>query len=302
MRVKKVIKKILPRKIFETIRDSVYPEKINVLEDRLSSLFLTHYRNVAAPNLSQKVAIRDAEFKVYSKHGNDGILAYIFSKIGTTHHTFVEMGVEDGRECNTTNLSLNLGWSGLMIDANREWIESARAFFKEKLGSRADNVKMKAGFVTAENINQLIADEGVNGEIDLLSIDIDSNDYWVWHAINVVNPRVVVVEYNASMGLEPVTIKYDPDFHYQGTHQKYSLYYGASLSALAKLGKEKGYILVGCDLHGHDAFFVRNDAAKGKLIELSAEEAFYPNPYTLAKFGSVEDQFKQIKHLDLVQI
>ncbi|MBT4207186.1 hypothetical protein HOE22_02450 [Candidatus Woesearchaeota archaeon] len=302
MRIKQVIKRYLPRKIFYFLKEILYPEKVDVLENRLNSLFLTHYKNIGAPNISQKIAIRDAEFKIYSKHGGDGILAYIFSKIGATNHTFIEMGVEDGRECNTSNLSFNLGWKGLLIDANEDWIKSARAFYKEKLGSNADNIKMTANFVTAENINQLITDSGFRGEIDLLSIDIDSNDYWVWKSINVINPRVVVMEYNAAMSNESVTIKYDPDFHYKGTSQKYPLYFGASLKALVKLGKEKGYILVGCDTHGHDAFFVRSDVAEGKFVELSSEEAFYPNPYTLKKFGSVEEQFKQIRHLDLIQI
>ena len=176
MRIKQVIKRYLPRKIFYFLKEILYPEKVDVLENRLNSLFLTHYKNIGAPNISQKIAIRDAEFKIYSKHGGDGILAYIFSKIGATNHTFIEMGVEDGRECNTSNLSFNLGWKGLLIDANEDWIKSARAFYKEKLGSNADNIKMTANFVTAENINQLITDSGFRGEIDLLSIDIDSND------------------------------------------------------------------------------------------------------------------------------
>lgn len=300
MRIKQVIKKILPRRILDLIRDIVYPEKIGILEDRLNTLFLTYYQSVAAPDLSQKTAFRNAEFKIHSKHGCDGLLAYIFSKIGATNRTFVEIGVEDGRECNTADLSLNLGWQGLLIDGNEEWVNSAKDYYKEKLGNQAEKVKIVTCFVTAENINQLLIDKGFRDEIDLLSIDIDSNDYWLWRAIKVINPRVVVVEYNAAFGLRPITIKYNssPDFHYR----KERLYFGASVSALTNLAKEKGYILVACDCHGHDAYFIRKDAVKGKFVELFPEKAFYPNPLTIATIGSIEDQFERIKHMDFEEV
>ncbi|MBT4208234.1 hypothetical protein HOE22_07810 [Candidatus Woesearchaeota archaeon] len=300
MRIKQTIKRFLPGKLFDLIREAVYPEKINIIEDRLNSLFLTYYQNMASSDLNQKTALKNAEFKVYSKHGGDGLLLYIFSKIGISNRIFVEMGVEDGRECNTANLSLNFGWNGLLIDANKEWMESANLYYKTKLGN--ESVKTATCFVAVNNINKLLLDNNFVGEVDLLSIDIDSNDYWILDSITAVNPRVIVMEYNAAFGLNSVTIKHNPDFHYQETYKKNPLYFGASLKALVKLAKKKGYILVGCDTHGHDAFFVRSDVAKDKFVELSPEEAFYPNPYTLAKFGSVEKQFDQVKHLDLVEI
>ena len=142
-------------------------------------------------------------------------------------------------------------------------------------------------------------DNGFKGEIDLLSIDIDSNDYWVWEAINVINPRVVVIEYNSSFGLKSLVQKYNPDF--RGRIEN-PLSFGASLSALTKLGKRKGYILVACDCHGHDAYFVRKDIVSSKFMESSPEEAYYPNPHTLGKFGSLEEQFKLIEHLDFVEV
>lgn len=265
----------------------VYPEKISLLENDLGCLFKTYYNQMAASDLSQKIAIRNAEFKVFSKHGGDGILLYIFSKVGVTNRTFVEIGVEAGRECNTANLSINFGWQGMIVDANKELTESAKIYYQGK------KVKPVHCFVTAENINGLLLDNNFQGEIDLLSMDIDGNDYWVWKAVNVVNPRVVVAEYNATLGLKPITIKYNPNFHYRRDS-----YFGASLAALVKLLKEKGYILVGCDRYGHDAFFVRKDAAQDKFVELSPEEAFYPNPDNIKAIGPVEKQFEQIKHRD----
>lgn len=295
---KALIKKLLPRGLISFFRKAIYPEKIDIVEDNLNSLLKTYYQNIAASDFDQKTAMRNAEFKVYSKHGGDGLLLYIFSKVGATNRTFVEIGVEDGKECNTANLSLNFGWKGLLIDANREWIESAELFYQEKLGKMAGNIKAVTSFVTAENINRTLLDNGRRGEIDLLSIDIDGNDYWVWKSINVIRPRVVVLEYNSSFGLKPMTVKYNPHFHYQKTYKENPLYFGASLTALTKLSKEKGYILVGCDGHGHDAFFIREDVAKGKFVELPAEEAFYPNPKAIQKIGSIEKQFEKIKHLD----
>lgn len=292
------LKKNLPKGLFSFIRKMVYPEKIALIEDKLDSLFKTYYQNMAASDLDQRRAMRNAEFKVFSKNGGDGLLLYIFSKVGATNRTFVEMGIENGQECNTANLSLNFGWQGLLIDAREDFIEEAGRFYQEKLQENAPKVKMACCFVTAENINQVLTDNGLQGEIDLLSIDIDGNDYWVWQAIKAINPRVVVAEYNASFGPErSLSVKYDPRRFYGQ-----DLYFGASLAALKKLANNKGYLLVGCDSQGHDAFFVRRDVAEGKFIELSPEHAFYPNPNLLKTIGSVEKQFEQIKNLDLKSI
>lgn len=292
----------MPYRLFAAVRKIIYPEKIDVLEERIMNDFLTRNYEIAAPDMDQKTVFRNAEFKVYSKHGNDGILAFLFSKIGVTNRTFVEIGVEQGRECNTANLALNFGWNGLMIDANDGWLNSARTFYKEKLGSRSGKVKIVTSFVTAENINKTIADAGISGEIDLLSVDIDSNDYFVWKNISVINPRVVVMEYNAAFGLNSVTMKYDPKFHFQNTYKENPLYFGVSLPALVRLAHTKGYVLVACDTHGHDAFFLRKDVVQGKFKELSAEEAFYPNPVTIQRYGSLEKQFEIIKNLSLEEV
>jgi len=302
MSLKQIIKRYVPYTVYAFVRNLVYPEKINVLEDKLNTLFFISYQNIALSVINQKQEFRNVEFKVYSKHGADGIIAHIFSKVGVKNHTFVEVGVEDGRECNTANLSLNFGWRGLLIDTNENWIQSAKKFYGEKLGEDAGTVKAVASYATAENINQTLEDNGFNSEIDLLSIDIDSNDYYLWQAITVINPRVVVIEYNSAFGLRSMTIKYDPNFYFKNLYQEYPLYSGTSLTALAKLGKKKGYILVACDVHGHDAYFVRSDIATGKFIELTPEQAFYPNPLNIRLFGNTDAQFETIKSLDFEEI
>lgn len=303
MKLKETIKSILPKRVLAFFLKLLYPEKINILEKRLEGFFNTYYQTVVSPEISQKVVLRNAEFKVFSKHGCDGLLLYIFSKIGVYNHSFVEMGIQDGTECNTANLSINFGWRGLLIDANKDWVKAAQKYYKNMLGDSAQNVKVVDCFVTAENINSVLVDNKHVGEIDILSIDIDSNDYWVWKAISAVNPRVVVIEYNAAYGpARSMTIKYDQKFHYKNTAGKYPLYFGASLAALAKLGKQKGYTLVACDVHGHDAYFVRSDVAKDIFIEQTPANAFYPNPHTLEHVGDLETQFSHIKHLDFTEI
>ena len=143
----------------------------------------------------QKTILRRHEFKVYSQNGEDGILLYIFSTIGVNSRTFVDFGAENGRECNTANLSLNWGWSGLLIEASTKLFAEAKKYY-----SKYSQVTILNAYVTPQNINQLLSENKFSGEIDLLSIDIDSNDYWVWESIHVCNPRVVVVEYNAILG------------------------------------------------------------------------------------------------------
>jgi hypothetical protein len=220
----------------------------------------------------------------------------MFSQAGVTNRRFVEFGMGDGRECNTANLSLHYGWRGLLMDINEENVYAARRYYAQRLGARSSNVGIVQCKVTRENINEVLAGNGCEGEIDLLSLDIDGNDYWVWRAMNVISPRVAVIEYNAILGCErSITIPYDPDF-VVGNRWSY-FYHGASLPALAKLAKSKGYVLVGCDMQGTDAFFVRKDVARGKLSEVTPEVAYFPQ-LLRSKTLSPEEQFETIRHLD----
>jgi hypothetical protein len=229
------------------------------------------------PTLQTTVTINPFELKIRSQNGEDGILLFIFSQIGTTDRRFVEFGVGDGSICNTANLSLNWGWSGLLMEARTSDVESARRNYRKWLGADSHQVRIRKAFVTAENINELLPIEGFQGPIDLLSIDIDGNDYWVWKAIKQIEPRVVIVEYNASFGpKESVTIPYDPQFNAYKFHVS-GIFHGASLAALRKLGEEKGYALVGCDSRGVNAFFVRKELLSAGLQAVSEEEAWFPH-------------------------
>jgi hypothetical protein len=210
-------------------------------------------------------------FKVYSQSDEDGIIQEIFRRIGTTNRAFVEFGVETGVECNTAKLLVE-GWSGLWIEASGPFAADIRKNFTAAIGQ--GGLKLTEQLVTAENINGLLKQAGTGPEIDLLSIDIDFNDYWVWKAIDATRPRVVVIEYNAT--LRPplsLVVPYEPMRRWDGSN-----YFGASLEALVRLGQAKGYRLVGCNFSGGNAFFVREDICGEHFLEPATAEEHYEPP------------------------
>jgi hypothetical protein len=218
--------------------------------------------------------LRHFEKKIFSQNGEDGIIEEIFQRIGTTNKYFVEFGVEDGQECNTRYLLEKKSWRGLWMDGSEENCQSARDFFK------AYSMDFKKAFIDAENIESLFKTANVPQFPDLLSIDIDGNDYWVWKAITSYQPRVVVMEYNASF--PPPTrwvMPYNKNHQFDGTRN-----FGASLVALSELAREKGYTLVGCDKKGVNAFFVRNDLAVADLFLEKDTNYFYSCPKYISLF------------------
>jgi hypothetical protein len=199
------------------------------------------------------------EFKVFSQFGDDGIIQYVLQRLNlpSEQRRFVEFGVENYVEANTRFLLLNNNWSGLIMDGNERWMNSVRA---DDIYWRHDLTAL-ARFVTRENMDALLKEAKFTGPIGLLSIDIDGNDYWVWESISVIDPAVVIVEYNGVFGAkEAVTVPYRADF--QRTQSHYSnLYSGASLPALENLARRKGYAWIGCNRAGNNAYFVRQEYA-----------------------------------------
>lgn len=214
--------------------------------------------------------LRDVEFKVFSQFGEDGLIQYLAHRtaIRTAERCFVEFGVEDYREANTRFLLLNDNWKGLVIDSdprNIRNIKSSRIYWRHDLTAVCE-------FIDVDNINSLITAAGLSGDIGLLSVDIDGNDYWVWKSISCINPVLVIVEYNSVFGPErAVSVPYNRGFR-RGTAHFSHLYWGCSIKALESLGRTKGYALVGSNSAGNNAFFVRRDRLSG-LRELTASEA-----------------------------
>jgi hypothetical protein len=232
-----------------------------------------YYRqqDLAQPRYADPKRLLRYGFKVYSQSDEDGILQEIFTRVGVTNRTFVEFGVETGIECNSVKLLVE-GWNGLWIEGCDKYIGEIQKTFRTFLAD--DRLGLCLDMVTAENINTLIEQAMIAGEIDLLSVDIDGNDYWVWKAISVISPRVVVIEYNAT--LHPpmsLVVPYDPKRQWDGSN-----YFGASLEALVRLGRDKGYRIVGCNYSGANAFFVRDDVADDHFIDPATAEEHYEPP------------------------
>ncbi len=213
--------------------------------------------------------LRDAEFKVFSQFGEDGIVQYLMQKIAIDNDVFVELGVEDYSESNTRFLLCNNNWRGLIIDSGKSHIE-----FLARTGlDWRHQIDAVSAFVNRDNINELIANSGIRGDIGLLSVDIDGNDYWVLEALDVVSPRILIVEYNSTFGPEAaVTIPYDESFRREAAHYS-NLYWGASIAALTRLADAKGYALVGGNSAGNNAFFVRGDV-RGDLAPVEPRTAY----------------------------
>lgn len=244
---------------------------------------------------SAKEFYRSRELRLRSQHGEDGLLLHLFSRVGAGPKTFVEFGVQDGRQCCSASLVETFGWRGLMIEADREDAAAIERHYRGALGLSPDRLTVVNDFVTAENIDALISGAGFTGEIGLLSIDVDGNDYWIWKAIRSIQPRVVAIEYNASLPAgRPLVIRYDPGF-VRASSEPASFYHGASLAALAGLGARKGYAFVCCDSSGVNAFFVRRDLIHEGLPCLTPQDAYYPLA-ARASFGPPATQYEAISH------
>lgn len=254
--------------VFKSKRKATYYYKLiryfhkNILAD----LFRWLYQGKPITNINL------FEQRYYSQNGEDGILRIIFDKIGTTNRHCVEFGIHN-QEGNTIYLEKQK-WHCLWMDGN------------------GGNDSIKKEFITAENINTLFQKYNIPREFDLLSIDIDSNDYWIWKALEGYSPRVVAIEYNATIPpTESSTVPYNPSAQWDGTN-----YYGASLLALYNLGAEKGYTLVGCDKMGINAFFVRNELI-GNNFQIKPIQRLYKPPGYGTKINGKRSGHRESKQL-----
>ena len=217
------------------------------------------------------------EAQVFSQNGEDGIIAEIFARIGFVDRTFVEFGAGDGMENNTAYL-LFQGWSGFWFDGDESNVERIRKSVEP--ATRENRLMVATEFFTAEKAADILIKHKVPREFDLLSLDIDRNTSWIWRKLGEFHPRVVVIEYNASIPpQDDWEIAYRADATWNGT-----LYFGAGLRTLQKIGEKLGYVLVGCELSGTNAFFVREDLALDRFaVPFSAENHHEPPRYFLRR-------------------
>ena len=266
------IKKIARRVLDKAFEPYLPPRGANSAGDKTTQILLSLkykewlYHHLPLPSLGE------VGFRAFSQNDEDGILLYIFSLIGTVNKKAVEICAGDGIQCNTANLIINHGWTGLLFDSDEALIKRGQEFYAHCKDTHVFPPQLIHAWIEAENVNSLLTKHGFEGEIDLLSLDIDGVDYWIWKAIDCISPRVVVLEYQDIWGPEKaMTVPYRPDFDRLDTHPDYC---GASLPAFVKLGREKGYRLVGCNRYGFNAFFIRSGIGEEVFPEVSPQECF----------------------------
>jgi hypothetical protein len=239
-----------------------------------TQLLLYHtYRDMASRGIVPSLS--EVGFRCHSQFEEDGVLLFIFALIGTTNKIAVEICAGDGIECMSTNLVLNHGWWGYLFDGNERNVEQGRLFFRNSRDTFLYPPKFTHVWITAENVNDVIREAGVAGDIDLLSLDIDGMDYWIWKSIDCIRPRVVVCETHNVIGADDaLTVPYDPDFVITTPD-----YHSASLAAMAKLAEQKGYRLIGTHRYGFNAFFILADIATDILPSVTPAQCLQ-DPFT----------------------
>ena len=282
-----MIKNFLKDKFFITkIRNRFIPS-VQISQRQL----FHYYRDRAIKN--DLPPLSETGFRVFSQFEEDGKLLFVFSVIGMDVKTFVEIGSDDGVNSNSANLYFNFGWNGLFIDANAKSIKRGKKFFSKYPHPWFYAPEFICEKVTRENIDEIIKNSGYSGEIGLLSIDIDGNDYWIWDALDVISPRVVIIETHNEFGMNNIVVPYDPDYSYPGKHP---LYHGASPVAMNKIARRKGYRLVGANELGFNFIFVKNGLADELLPEVSVESVLtHPSSKAAAK------KFEEVRDLEYVK-
>jgi len=207
--------------------------------------------NILAFHLSKPPLIErdltNKEVTLYCESGEDGILFELFAEFGATNKFYVEFGAENGTQCNTRALKEYAGFHGVLFDMNFE----------------NPDIGLYKHAVSSENVVELFQQYNVPIEPDLLSVDIDSHDFYVLHEIlKVYKPRIFVCEYNATYLPHEDMVVLKDDVIFNGN------YFGASILSFYKLAKKYNYSLVYANEKGVNLFFVRNDVMQKSIFTI----------------------------------
>lgn len=217
------------------VEDTQYSPTLKVAQRQLFLQYQAQARSAnPLPHISDTC-------RVFSQFEEDGMLVFLFAVLGEGSRVFVDIGAGDGIRSNWANLAINLGWHGVFIDGNPANIERGQKHYSSHPDTKHFPPKFLCSMIKRENINSIIESLDFSGEVDLLSIDIDGNDYCVWDALEIVKPRVVIVETHVEFGFNSMVVPYDPDYVHPGRHPDY---HGASPVAMVKLATKKGHRLV----------------------------------------------------------
>ena len=240
------------------------------------------------------------EFCGFSQNGEDGIIDVLRSQLSQSNRYCVEIGIEDGIECNTAWLLVAEKYRGLMIEGNAYLARRAQRI----IGWYNNAAQCHHLFLTKSTVTDLRS-MALESDPDVFSLDIDGNDYHVAQAIfeSGFRPKIFVVEYNAVFGPHrSLTIAYDEDFSFKRAHPS-ELYYGVSIAAWKKLFKRKGYHFITVDRNGVNAFFVDPVWFKPGFIKNVRSLAFAENQFQLRRFRKTnEEQFAMIADQAFVSV
>jgi hypothetical protein len=268
-------------------------------EAGLQDTLLTQYREMAARGVLP--AFSDAERRFFSQNGEDGILLLLFGVLGMGARRAIEICAGDGIECNSANLIINHGWQALLVDGDARQTSTGARVYAHLPSTRRSPPRFATSWVTAENVNDLIRSNGFDGDVDLLSIDLDGMDYWIWKALDAARPRVVVLEYQTAWGPRArKTVEYEPAFELRTGNGPRDWIFGAgaSLGAFIALGAEKGYRYVGSQCLGFNAFFLRNDVGLEYFPEADPNAVFL-HPHAQACIANGQSALAHYSWMDV---
>ncbi len=231
--------------------------------------------------------LRDAAYDIFTYHGEDGIIAYLLGRLSGVPPVFADIGSGDCIKSNCACLAVHEGWKGCFLDAQAQQLEVGERFYGA-LAGKEKGIRFLQAYITPENVNGLLSGAGLPGEIGLLSIDIDGNDFWIWKAIGVIRPRIVVIEAKVEFGIANRVVPYAKSNH----HSADKMYNGASVEAMKELGRQKGYKLAGANKQGYNLFFVQQhepiqeEQVEDILSDPEIRQSFYPPSFfTEHQFG-----------------
>lgn len=240
----------------------------------------------------------DAEVKVYSQMGEDGIIDYLCERIELSKPRVLEIGAGNFSECNSRFLAENRNASVYAVDGREDLVLSV-----ESNPLRWKNhIFAHKTWVSPDNINEIITQaQNSIGDVDIFSIDLDGNDYWILQAANLESVRIVVVEYNPLFGhLKAVSVPRDDNFERNLKHFS-CLYFGASLKGFEYLLDKKGFDFIGTNRIGNNAFFVRKEIAEQIPISPEKDYSVYTD-WRVRETRSQEGQLTFASGYDRVSI
>lgn len=251
-------------------------KQANISLSQISQTILNNQLKAAFnSNSIQAAALGEIAFKANSQFEEDGILLHLFAAIGTTNKKSVEIGCSDGRESNSTNLILNHGWTGLLLEGDKGNVERGNIFFATHPNTYFNPPLFKNVWITKDNINSIISEAGFAGEVDLLSIDIDGNDYYIMEAISAIKSRVIVCEVQGMIPPDlAVTIPYKEDFYCWNKPYPEVNFRSLSPAAAVKLLGRKGYRLIGAHKEGFNLFFIKNELGLKEFPTITAADIY----------------------------